>query len=76
MKVGDVVKLNWWRKAKAHSLQIDEDAVGIIVASRRVTQPDGNPNGDFTIHQKFQVLFSNAPRWLDRSDLMVVNEDR
>ena len=76
MKVGDAVKLNWWRKGLASRIGVDEDAVGIIVARRMYNKPDGNPNGDFTRHTKFQVLFSNNPQWLEDVDLVVVNADR
>ena len=76
MKVGDAVKLNWWRKGLASRIGVDEDAVGIIVARRMYNKPDGTPNGDFTRHTKFQVLFSNNPQWLEDVDLVVVNADR
>jgi len=77
MQVGDAVRLNRWRvPALADWLGIDPDAVGVIVDRRTYTKPDGNPNGDFTRHTKWQVLFSSAPRWLERNDLVVVNADR
>lgn len=75
MKVGDAVRLDRWHAPRLSTwLGIDADAVGVIVNRRTYTKPDGNPDGDFTRHTKFQVLFSIEPRWLDRYELEVVNE--
>lgn len=77
MQIGDAVRLNRWHAPRmSRWLGIDADAVGIVVGRRTYNKPDGNPNGDFTRHEKFQVLFSDNPQWLDRFELEVVNESR
>ena len=75
MKIGDAVKLN--RRVQLHpESKIDKESVGIIVGKSTYTKPDGNPNGDFTRHTRFQVLFNNEPAWMSPTSLVVVNENR
>jgi len=45
MKVGDVIKDRY------------SGQVGLVVEKYRRTEPDGNPNGDFTISYRYKVLF-------------------
>ena len=55
MQVGDAVKLCNGPKAFSRL----GSQVGIIIAKQHYTVPDGNPDGDFTRHVKWKVLFGD-----------------
>ena len=71
MKVGDAVKL------RSNAKMNTNNRVGIVVAKQHYTMPDGNPNGDFTRHIKWKVLFGNEVMVIkNRHYLEVINESR
>ena len=70
MKVGDAVRFRDWKNA---FYGVDAK-VGIVIEKQNYTVPDGNPNGDFTRHVKWKVLFGDKTLEVkDRYHLEVVN---
>ena len=72
MKVGDAVK---FRDGK-HAFYGTDAKVGIVVEKQNYTVPDGNPNGDFTRHVKWKILFGEQTVMVkNRYHLEVINEN-
>ncbi len=65
MKVGDVIKLR------------SNGKVGLVIAKYRRAEPDGNPNGDFTISYRYKALFGTETMIIhNRSSVEVISENR
>ena len=65
MKVGDIVKLR------------SDGRVGLVVDKFSRAEPDGNPNGDFTISYRWRVLFGDQTAMIRNAGSgVVVNERR
>jgi len=65
LKVGDVVK------------ERCSGQVGLVIEKYRRTEPDGNPNGDFTISYQYKVLFGTETMFVRNTrSLEVINESR
>ena len=51
--------------------------VGLVVEKYRRTEPDGNPNGDFTVNYRYKVLFGTEIVFVRNArSVEVINESR
>ena len=65
MKVGDVVK------------ELCSGQVGLVIERYRRAEPDGNPNGDFTVSYQYKVLFGTETAFVRNArSVEVINESR
>jgi len=65
MKIGDVVK------------ERCSGQVGLVVEKYRRAEPDGNPNGDFTISYRYKVLFGTEAVFIRNvRSVEVISENR
>ena len=72
MKVGDAVRFRDWK----NTFYGTDTKVGIVIAKQHYAVPDGNPNGDFTRHVKWKILFGERVVTVsNRYHLEVINEN-
>jgi|TARA_R110001583_G_scaffold5598_5_gene30057 hypothetical protein len=64
MKVGDAV------------IRIANGQIGIILEKHSRAEPDGNPNGDFTISYIYKVLLDDAVYFLPSRCWEVISASR
>jgi hypothetical protein len=65
MQVGDAVRLR------------ADGRVGLVIARLSRPEPDGNPNGDFTISYRYRVLFGEKTMMIRNArSVEIINESR
>lgn len=65
LKVGDAVK------------ERCSGRVGLVIEKYRRAEPDGNPNGDFTISYRYKVLFDTETVFVRNArSVEIINESR